>query len=189
MSTPPEIQALRDVCRGEWTFAFVEVAMGTGCRRGEALALEWTDVDWEARVLRISKAIEQTATGLHLKRPKNNKSRRCQLPAASLAALREHRRDSVGHLIFERSGTYMKPDLVSRVIVRRLRKAGIEDASVHSLRHTHASNLLSRGVPLPAISARLGHADPNVTARIYCHALPLDDCRAADEWDALLAAS
>jgi integrase len=54
------------------------------------------------------------------------------------------------------------------------------------LRHAHASNLLSRGVPLTAISARLGHANANITARIYCHALPLDDQRAADEWDRLL---
>jgi integrase len=64
--------------------------------------------------------------------------------------------------------------------VRRIRKAGITDASLHSLRHAHASNLLSRGVPLTAISARLGHANANITARIYCHALPLDDQRAAD---------
>jgi integrase len=76
---------------------------------------------------------------------------------------------------------------VSQTIVRRLEKAGIPDASLHTLRHTHASHLLSRGVPLPAVSARLGHADVNITARLYSHALPLDDRRAADQWDALLA--
>ncbi len=73
------------------------------------------------------------------------------------------------------------------MIVRRLRKAGIADASFHTLRHTHASNLLSRGVPLPAVSARLGHADANVTARVYSHALPADDPRAADAWDTLIS--
>jgi integrase len=60
-----------------------------------------------------------------------------------------------------------------------MRKAGIKAGSFHSLRHPHASNLLSRGVPLPAVSARLGHADPTITARIYSHALPDDDRRAA----------
>jgi integrase len=54
------------------------------------------------------------------------------------------------------------------------------------LRHTHASNLLSRGVPLPAVSARLGHADANVTARVYSHALPADDQRSADTWDSII---
>jgi len=84
------------------------------------------------------------------------------------------------------SGAYHEPDLVSQVVIRRMRKAGINEASFHTLRHTHASNLLSRGVPLPAVSARLGHSDTNVTARVYSHALPADDQRAADTWDAII---
>jgi integrase len=73
------------------------------------------------------------------------------------------------------------------VIVRRMRKAGIEVGSLHTLRHTHTSILLSLGVPLSAISARLGHSDTNVTARIYAHAIPADDQRAADAWDSALS--
>ncbi|HTM12339.1 MAG TPA: tyrosine-type recombinase/integrase, partial [Bryobacteraceae bacterium] len=80
-------------------------------------------------------------------------------------------------------GDFLDPALVSQTIVRRLQKAGILDASFHTLRHTHASHLLSRGVPLAAVSARLGHADPSITARIYSHAIPTDDARAAKEWD------
>ncbi|HXS94617.1 MAG TPA: tyrosine-type recombinase/integrase [Candidatus Limnocylindrales bacterium] len=76
-----------------------------------------------------------------------------------------------------------------RVARGNMRKAGITTASFHTLRHTHASNLLSRGVPLPAVSARLGHADANVTARVYSHALPADDQRAADTWDAIIKGS
>jgi integrase len=71
------------------------------------------------------------------------------------------------------------------VVVRRLKKAGIK-ASLHSLRHTHASSLLSKGVPLPAVSARLGHVDCNITARIYSHAIPDDDNRAVDAWEKVL---
>ena len=81
---------------------------------------------------------------------------------------------------------FCQPDLVSQVIIRRMRKAGIKQASIHTLRHTHASNLISRGVPLPAVSARLGHADTNVTAWIYSHTLPADDQPAADVWDSLI---
>jgi integrase len=83
-------------------------------------------------------------------------------------------------------GDYLKPDLVSQVIVRRMRKAGIARASFHTLRHTH-SNLLSRGVPLPAVSARLGHSDTHVTAKVYSHALPADDQRAADAWESVVS--
>ena len=84
------------------------------------------------------------------------------------------------------NGEYLQPDLVSQTIVRRLRKAGIQNASLHSLRHSNATNLLSKGVPLAAVSARLGHADPSITNRIYNHALPADDRRAADEWDEII---
>jgi integrase len=67
-----------------------------------------------------------------------------------------------------------------------MRKAGIEESSLHTLRHSHAPNLLANAVSLPAVSVRLGHANPNVTARIYAHALPADDQRAADVWDSLI---
>ena len=84
------------------------------------------------------------------------------------------------------NGDYLRPDLVSQVIVRRLQKAGVRGASLHSLRHSNATNLLSKGVPVAVVSARLGHADPSITNRIYNHALPTDDKRAADEWDEIV---
>jgi len=197
--TPDEIRKLRDACRGDWTFALVEMALATAARRGELLALQWADLDWKSGVLTISKSLEQTRAGLRVKRPKNGKTRPCQLPQSALVALRFHKEQQQEHrrlyaadykeldLIFcEPNGDHHQPDLISQVIVRRMRKAGIEDASMHSLRHTHASHLISNGVPLTAVSARLGHADANVTARIYSHALPADDQRAADTWDTIV---
>jgi integrase len=197
--SPDEIRKLREACRGDWTFALVEMALATAARRGKLLALQWADLDWTPGVLTISKSLEQTKAGLQVKRPKNGKSRPCQLPQSALAALRFHKEQQQEHrrlfatdykdldLIFcEPNGDHHQPDLISQVIVRRMHKAGISDGSMHTLRHTHASNLLSNGVPLPAVSARLGHADANVTARIYSHALPADDRRAADVWDSVL---
>jgi integrase len=185
--TPEEIHRLRDTCRMDWTFPFIELALATGCRRGELLALNWSDANSSTRVLRVSKSLEQTADGLRLKLPKSGRTRLLTLPRTAIQALRDYRRVNCGALIFrDRDGSYLEPDLVSQVIVRRLRKAGIADASLHTLRHTHASILLSRGVPLPAIAARLGHSDPNTTARIYCHMLPPDEQRAADEWDTVM---
>ena len=197
--TPEEIQKLREACRGDWTFVLVEVALAIGARRGELLALQWRDVDWTTGVLTISKSLEQTAAGVRIKRPKNDKTRQCRLPHSALTAMRflcdqqrAHRRTFGADyqdrdLIFaEPNGDYLQPDLISQVIIRRMKLAGIPDASLHTLRHTHASNLLSRGVPLPAVSARLGHSDAHTTARVYSHALPADDQRAADVWDSII---
>ena len=198
--TSAEILSLRETCRGDWTFALVETALATGGRRGELLALRWSDLTWMTGALIISKSLEQTADGLRIKRPKNGKTRSCTLPQSALVALRflhdqqQDWRKSFGRdyknqdLIFAGpDGDYLKPDLVSQVIVRRMRRAGIARASFHTLRHTHASNLLSRGVPLPAVSARLGHSDTHVTAKVYSHALPADDQRAADAWESVLS--
>jgi len=82
--TPDEIRALREVCRGDWTFPFVEVAMATGCRRGELLALRWTDIDWDSRVLSVSRSLEQTAAVLRIKTTKSKKPRHLELPRARL---------------------------------------------------------------------------------------------------------
>lgn len=197
--TPEQVRALRDICRGDWTFALIELALATGARRGEMLALKWSDVDWAAKSINIAQSLEQTAAGLRLKATKNGKERRCSLPQSAIVALRFQREQQAEHkrlfgedykgsdLVFAGPyGDYLKPDLVSQVVIRRMRKSGIKSGSFHSLRHTHASNLLSRGVPLPAVSARLGHADVNITAKVYSHALPDDDRRAADAWESVI---
>jgi integrase len=185
--TLAEIQILRLVYRHDWTFPLIELALATGCRRGELLAFEWSDLDWGKRAIVIRRSLEQTADGLRVKNTKSEKPRVCSLPQAAMVALESHRPTTNGKLIFcDRNGDHLNPALVSQTIVRRLQRVGIRNASLHTLRHTHASNLLSRGVPLPAVSARLGHADTNITARIYSHALPADDRRAADAWDSLL---
>jgi integrase len=197
--SPEQVLALREACRGDWTFTLVELAFATAARRGELLALSWANVDWVGKSVTIARSLEETAAGLRLKSPKIGKERKCSLPQTAIVALQfqrdqqnEHKRqfgkDYQDHdLVFaEPSGDFLQPALVSQVVVRRIRKAGIQTGSLHSLRHTHASNLLSNGVPLPAVSARLGHADVNITARIYAHALPDDDRRAADAWDRVI---
>jgi integrase len=186
--TSAEIGALRDACRGDWTFPFVELALATGCRRGELLALEWRDVGFQTRTITVERSIEQTRAGVRCKSTKSDRTRRFTLPEIAIEAL-WHQRFHFGsaRLVFAGpDGGYRKPDLVSQVVVRRMVRAGIRDASLHSLRHTHASHLLSRGVPLPAVSARLGHVDSNITARIYAHALPMDDARSAAAWDSVI---
>lgn len=197
--TQEEMDRLRSVCRGDWTLTFVDISLATGARRGELLSLEWSDIDWLNVTVTISKSLEQTRAGLRVKRPKNGRVRKFRLGQTAIASLRflqeqqqERRRlfgpDYKGELVFcEPDGSHLRPDLVSQTIVRRMQKAGIKDASLHTLRHTLASHLLSNGVPLPVVSARLGHADVNITARIYSHMLPDDDARAADTWDRLIS--
>lgn len=184
-----EITRLRETCRGDWTYLFVELAMATGCRRGELLALTWEDINWHTSVLAVTKSLEETRNGLRLKPTKNGRKRSCTLPQSVMILLPRYNGKgelNTGLLFPGEQGDWRIPAYVSQTIVRRMQKAGIRKASLHSLRHTHGSVLLSNGVPVPAVSKRLGHCDPAVTLRVYGHAMPPDDIRAADEWDRLL---
>jgi site-specific recombinase XerD len=66
-------------------------------------------------------------------------------------------------------------------------RAGLGNLSLHSLRHSHASQLLRDGVPVAAVSERLGHANANITYGIYTHALPADHQAAAMVWNNAMA--
>lgn len=71
---------------------------------------------------------------------------------------------------------------MTKAVRRIAKRAGFSRVSLHTLRHSHGSQLLSAGVPLPVVSKRLGHTDIYTTARIYSHALQSDEATAAEKW-------
>jgi integrase len=83
-------------------------------------------------------------------------------------------------------GNYIRPDTVTKAVRRIAKKAGFTGVSLHTLRHSHGSQLLSEGVPLPAVSKRLGHSNISVTATVYAHALASDESAAAERWEAAM---
>jgi integrase len=121
--------------------------------------------------------------------------RRFLLPSVALNVLLEHRRNQQRENPAEAAGrdpslvfcspdrAYYKPDQKSSRIAEITAKAGLPGISLHSLRHTHASQLLGQGVPIPTVAKRLGHANPSITSRLYSHALESDELAAAKLWD------
>jgi integrase len=175
------------------------LAFATGSRRGELLALQWADLDADRGRLRIAISLEQTkAYGVRIKHStKGKKPRSFIVPGWALDVILQHRkrqqmdRELFGpdhrdqDLIFcQPDGLFYSPDKVGTRVTRMAKKAGFDNIHLHSLRHSHASQLLSQGVPLPAVSRRLGHADTAITAKVYAHALPDDDAIAAEIWNA-----
>jgi len=92
-------------------------------------------------------------------------------------------RDDLNLVFCTSVGDYMKPDTLTAKVCLLAAKAGLEGASLHTLRHSHGSQLLANGVPLPVVSKRLGHSSVYVTATVYSHALTQDELAAADVWD------
>ena len=89
-----DVSALRKLIEfilKHWICPIVRFATETGCRRGEILALTWPDIDFEQRTAHISKSLEQTREGLHLRPPKNGRTRDCRLSRSLVEALRNHR--------------------------------------------------------------------------------------------------
>ncbi len=182
---------------GNWLRDLFGMAFSTGARRGELLALAWPDVDLDTAVLTIRKSLEQTKHGLRVKETKGRKIRRLNLPDASVQLLRvlkgrqaetrrmfgfDYRVDL--DLVFcHPDGNYIRPDVVTKAARRIAKKAGLAGVSLHTIRHSHGSQLLSLGVPLPTVSKRLGHANVHVTATVYSHALPDDEVAAAQIWN------
>jgi integrase len=192
-----QISTFLEAARAGGVFEFVMLAVSTGCRRGELLALTWADIDFVGRVLRLSKSLEQTAAGLRVKSTKNEKPREISLPKSSIEMLRNHRasqvenrhlygpdyRDDLNLVFATPEGDYLKPDSMTSKVCLLATKAGLNGASLHTLRHSHGSQLLSKGVSLPTVSKRLGHSSVYVTANICAHALSADEVAAADVWD------
>jgi integrase len=185
---------------GTRLYPIIAVASATGMRRGELLAVKWTDLNWDQGTLEVSKSLGEGKKGLYVKSTKSGETRRFSLPDEILEVLREHQRhqqeDRVLHgpayaahnLIFPRhDGEYYTPKRLASRITQAMRAVGLHGVSLHSLRHSHASQLLSDGVPITAVAERLGHASPNITLRIYSHALPLDNVTAARVWNDAMA--
>ena len=189
---------LLECAKTSWIYPLLVVSAATGARRGELCALTWLDVDLDNRLLSISKSVEQTRGSLRLKTTKNRKTRIFTLPPSAVQTLRDHQaaqkewaaqvgpgyRSDLGIVFADEYGEYRKPDSVTSTACRIAEKAGFKGVSLHNLRHGHGSQLLSAGVPLPVVSARLGHSSPYVTATIYSHALKADEMQAADKWEA-----
>jgi integrase len=81
------------------------------------------------------------------------------------------------------NGYYIRPDTVTKAVRRIAKKAGFSGVSLHTLRHSYGSQLISVGVPLPVVSKRLGHSNIYVTATVYAHALSNDESAAAEKWE------
>jgi integrase len=186
---------------GHALYPAVALALATGMRRGELLALRWEDVDLEGATVRVERALEETAAGLRFKAPKTKHGRRIiSLPPSAVDALRAHRlrqlelRVALGQgklepdaLVFSTiEGAPLSPDNLSRDWRRVMAALDLPAVTFHALRHSHASALIASGLDVLTVSRRLGHGSPVVTLNAYAHLFTKTDAKAADAVEAAL---
>jgi integrase len=167
------------------------IALTTGMRQGEILALTWDKVNLEEGRVRI----DQTLTEGHDRRllataPKTSSSRRSiDLPVVTTESLKELRRAAGGHAVAawvftdRDGGPLRKSNLIRRSFKPLLVAAGLPDVTFHSLRHVANSILLAEGESAKVAAERLGHSSTRMTLDTYAHVLPTTQRAAAARLD------
>jgi integrase len=168
--------------------------VSTGMRLGEALGLQFGDVDWNAQQIRIRRSLYKGTYYL----PKTKKSRRTiDVGDQVLGALRGIERDRykddrapAGAPVFTTTtGALINPDnLRNRVWGPAIQAAGLRHVTIHSLRHTFASLLIAQGENIKYISEQMGHGSIQITVDRYGHLFPNEKREAPARLEAQLAA-
>lgn len=183
--TVPDTDTLRAVLEAaeeddEQTLVWITLAIVTGARRSEVLALRWRDIDTAKRLLSINASI-----GEDRKRGSTKTKRTRLVPIDAHTAVmldrwrvaQAERALSVGTTVNQNcyvlshdfaSKTPWAPHAITSKFRRLRAKAGV-DIRLHDLRHAYASHLLAEGVPLPEVAALLGHTRTSTTANTYAH--------------------
>lgn len=188
--TTEEAQRLLEAARGERLEALYVVALTTGMRLGELLALSWRQVDLEELTLQVVASLQRVGmgrAGWQVGEPKTAHSRRkIALTPLAVEVLRAHRARQLAErmavadvwhdndLVFcDALGDYLDARHVTRYEFHPLlRRAGLPIRRFHDLRHSSATLLLKAGVHPKIVSEMLGHSTIAITLDIYSHALP-----------------
>ena len=174
--------------------AFYRLAAYTGARRGELLYLRWQAVDLDAAEVTFGGSTAVVRGQRVEGTTKGGRSRLVSIDGETVAVMREHQRhqdeeqlaagsawnDDGGLVFTSRWGEPLYPDTVTALMSKLIREhnksvsapgEALPHARLPDLRHLHATTLLLAGVPVHVVAARLGHADPAVTLRVYSHVL------------------
>ena len=146
----------------------------SGLRKGELVALQWTDLDIENKTIFVSKQAGRNNAGEpDITRPKTENSiRKISIPQDAVDLLvAEHQKHPSSPWMFPspKTGEMYHPDSVVNIHKKILKDAGLEHLRFHDLRHTFATLALQNGVDVKTVSSMLGHFDAGFTLRTYTH--------------------
>lgn len=169
----------------------------TGMRRGEALGLEWQDVNWQRKTIFIRRtSLYIPGEGVITDKTKNRSSTRCIYVGQSVLDILEDLRSyliqngsnplSTQRIILNGKGKPMRPDDLGHWFVAFRRRNQFPDIHLHSLRHTYATLMIANGVAVTTVAKMLGHSTSETTSRLYAHALDRCQLQAAGTIDSIL---
>jgi integrase len=179
-----QCEILLSTSRDSDIYGAVLIALATGMRRNEILALRWDHVDFAAGALWVGQSVVHIRGETTRKAPKNGEARTVTLPAEALSELRRIKTVQAEQLLRlgarqtsdtevcrrGADGAMPTPRALSAAFERLAKMAGMPACNFHVTRHSHASELLRLGVPVHAVAERLGHRDGGaLLLRTYAH--------------------
>jgi integrase len=184
--TVDEVGRLLEAAKGDRLEPLIVLMLGTGLRRGEALALHWSDVDLVAGHVRVRWTLSRVGHELAFDQPKTERSRRfVPLPSPVADTLKRHRIVQAAErlavvawapweehpdLVFPTViGTPTDPRNALRAFAGIAEGAGLSGVGLHTLRHSAASALIASGAHIKVVQELLGHSSYGITADIYSH--------------------
>ncbi len=172
---PEHIKAYLDAADRRGLLPMFYLELVSGLRKGELVALLWSDLDVQNKTISVSKQYIKNPNGeLTLSRPKTETSvRKVSIPQTAVdLLLQEHDKHPANPYMFPSpaTGEMYYPDSVVNLHKKILKDAGLEHIRFHDLRHTFATMALQNGVDIKTVSSMLGHYDAGFTLRTYTHA-------------------
>ena len=159
----------------------------TGCRKGEALALSWDDVDFSQNKVKINKSVTRKAKdgAYAVTTPKNKWSNReIDLPNDFMKKFMEYQKwqkdEMQDHSFVFGGNRPFVETTTERVFKKACEIAGVKKIRMHDIRHSCASLLISKGINIVAVSKRLGHKNIEQTLNTYSHMMPNDAKKMVD---------
>lgn len=206
-----EIIKFKDALIANRLKALFLLALGTGLRQGELLGLRWSDINYESKELKVQRSVKRVTIinsdesregKLVVQIPKTKGSiRTVTIPSTLIPVLEKHRLiqgeeklkfgdeylNKDGYVFTTKTGFFIDSRNLLRAYKRALKKADIEYRKFHNLRHTYATKLFEKDVPLKTVQELLGHSDISMTANIYTHVMPAKKTDAAEKLNQLFS--
>jgi integrase len=178
--TPAQVDTLLKASTAAGIGPIVTLAVTTGARLGELLALRWRDVELDAARIHVRQGRSKTVGGWTDAEPKTDSGKRSiSLTTMAVDALRTHRKAQLEHRVWlgaawqdndhvfpNQIGGHQFHSVIEHAYDKVIASAGLPRIKWHDLRHTAGSLLLPAGVPVAEVSEMLGHADPSITYRV-----------------------